>query len=164
IAFQEVNEEHKRILEHNNKMIKVIERLVTEDKAKELINARLDLTELRNKLFRANDMIKNYKYQLDEQLIKYSNLNRRTFMQIERLFNTVKGKTSLKGEESVAVLSFLSREFERVRKQFIDEEKGLQSKKDEEEPTFESVEEQMLKEKFSAKLDSFGNNKSIGDK
>jgi hypothetical protein len=145
-------------------MIKVIERLVTEDKAKELINARLDLTELRNKLFRANDMIKNYKYQLDEQLIKYSNLNRRTFMQIERLFNTVKGKTSLKGEESVAVLSFLSREFERVRKQFIDEEKGLQSKKDEEEPTFESVEEQMLKEKFSAKLDSFGNNKSIGDK
>jgi PAS domain-containing protein len=150
-AFHELSEEYNNTLGRNNKMIKVIERLVTEDKAKELINARMDITELRNKLFRANDMIKNYKYQLDEQLIKYSNLNRRTFMQIERLFNTVKGKTSLKGEESVAVLSFLSREFERVRKQFIDEEKTLREKK-EEEPSFESVEEQMLKEKFAAKL------------
>jgi PAS domain-containing protein len=150
-AFQELSEEYNNTLGRNNKMIKVIERLVTEDKAKELINARMDITELRNKLFRANDMIKNYKYQLDEQLIKYSNLNRRTFMQIERLFNTVKGKTSLKGEESVAVLSFLSREFERVRKQFIDEEKTLREKK-EDEPSFESVEEQMLKEKFAAKL------------
>jgi hypothetical protein len=112
----------------------------------------MEITELRNKLFRANDMIKNYKYQLDEQLIKYSNLNRRTFMQIERLFNTVKGKTSLKGEESVAVLSFLSREFERVRKQFIDEEKTLHKKQETGETPFESVEEQILKEKFSVKM------------
>jgi PAS domain-containing protein len=151
-AFQELTVEHKKIAMRNNKMVKVIERLVAEDKAKELINARMELTEVRNKLIRANDMVKNYRYQLDEQLIKYSNLNKRTFMQIERLFNTVKGKASLRGEESVAVLSFLSREFERVRKQFIDEEKGLADRKEMGEASFESVEEQILKEKFSAKM------------
>jgi PAS domain-containing protein len=151
-AFQELTVEHKKIAIRNNKMVKVIERLVAEDKAKELLNARMELTEVRNKLIRANDMVKNYRYQLDEQLIKYSNLNKRTFMQIERLFNTVKGKASLRGEESVAVLSFLSREFERVRKQFIDEEKGLADRKETGEASFESVEEQILKEKFSAKM------------
>jgi hypothetical protein len=151
-AFQELTVEHKKIADRNSKMVKVIERLVAEDKAKELINARMELTEVRNKLIRANDMVKNYRYQLDEQLIKYSNLNKRTFMQIERLFNTVKGKASLRGEESVAVLSFLSREFERVRKQFIDEEKGLADRKETGEAPFESVEEQILKEKFSAKM------------
>ncbi|MDR2105378.1 MAG: PAS domain-containing protein [Deferribacteraceae bacterium] len=151
-SFQEISEEHKKVLGRSNKMIKVIERLVSEDKAKELINARLELTDLRNKLSRTNDMIKNYKYQLDEQLIKYSNLNRRTFLQIERLFNTVKGKASLKGEESVAVLSFLSREFERVRKQFVIEQASGYSDRDIEPPAFESVEEQMLKVKFSGKL------------
>jgi hypothetical protein len=71
----------------------------------------------------------------------------------------VKGKASLKGEESVAVLSFLSREFERVRKQFIDEQNSSHLEKNAAEPAFESVEEQMLKVKFSAKLD----NKSMGD-
>lgn len=161
-AFQELTSEHEKLMDRNVKMLKVIERLVSEDKARELMNARIELVEVRNKLVRSAEMIKNYKYQYDEQLLKYSNLNRRTFLQMERLLNILKGKMQFRPEETNTILSFLAREFDFVKKHFIEEEKRSDAKAAEEaarnaratesaeDKSFHSVEEKMLKEKLGS--------------
>lgn len=166
-AYQELSGEHEKVVDRNNKMMKVVERLVSEDKARELLAVRTELMEVRNKLYRSTEMIKNYKYQLDEQLLKYSDLNKRTFLQMERLLNIMKGKQQMRTEETISILSFLTKEFEMVKKHFVETEKkttlqALAEAKNKEkkggrvankmsgEEIFRSEEEKLLKEKINS--------------
>ncbi|MDR0454619.1 MAG: PAS domain-containing protein [Deferribacteraceae bacterium] len=163
-AYQELFSEHEHLTDKNSKMLKLIERLVSEDKAKELLNVRTELMEFRSKLMRANETIKNYKYQLDEQLLRYSDLNRRTFSQMERLLNIMKSKTNLKGDETSTILNFLVREFELVKKHFIDTKKkeaGEEKNTDFEEQfrtqaVFKSEEEKRLQKRLAVDRKSVG--------
>jgi chromosome segregation ATPase len=117
--YQELTTEHETIRERNAKMLKVIERLVSEDKARELLNVRSELVETRNKLVRSAETIKNYKFKVEDMDLRYSELNKRSFMQMERLLNLVKAKNQLRAEDITSILTFLTREFEGVKKHFI---------------------------------------------
>jgi PAS domain-containing protein len=156
-AYMNLSSAHDLLVGKNHKMLRVIERLATEDKARELLTTRTELLELRNKLLRATEMIKNYKYQLDEQTLRYGDLNRRTFLQMEKLFNLIKSKHNMRSDDSLAVLNFLTKEFEHVRRHFIETKK----KQEAEDPKLtalkervKSSEEKALRAKLSSKKPS----------
>jgi PAS domain-containing protein len=157
-AYISLSNAHDTLLGKNNKMLRVIERLATEDKARELLSTRTDLLEVRNKLLRATEMIKNYKYQLDEQTLRYSDLNRRTFMQMEKLLNLIKNKHQMRNDDSMAVLSFLTKEFEHVRKHFIEAKK-----KEEKDPALEALKERVKSSEEKALRAKLGSKKEKKD-
>ena len=157
-AYQELSAEHERLVEKNGKMLKLIERLVSEDKAKELLKVRRDLMETRNTLIRSNETTKNYRFQLEEQLAKYGDLNRRTFIQMERLLNIMKSKASLTtGEETTTILNFLAREFNLVKKHFIEtreksdaDDQNAKEERAKPRISFKYEEEEQLEKRFNA--------------
>lgn len=149
----EMGLENERLFERNAKLVKVVERLVSEDKAQELLETRMEIVSLRNKLVRSTEMVKSYKYQLSDQILKYSNLNKRTFMQMERLINILRAKPEFKHEEISAMMAFLTREFGYVKKHFLEERQQAAHPANEppDDKKYTSVEELLLSEKLARK-------------
>ncbi|MDR2868961.1 MAG: hypothetical protein LBV04_00765 [Deferribacteraceae bacterium] len=115
-AYQELLLEHEKLTERNAKMLRVIERLASEDKAQELLNVRKELMETRDKLCRSIEMVTNYQRKCEDQDLKYSALNKRMFGQLERVLNVLNIKTTLRSKEANTMLTYLLKEFEIVKK------------------------------------------------
>ncbi|GAB7140353.1 hypothetical protein RsTz2092_03010 [Deferribacterales bacterium RsTz2092] len=108
--------------DRNAKMLKIVEKLVSEDKANELLRLRAEVVDVRNKYIRSNEVIKNYRSQLEEQKDRYANLNKRSFMSMERVLNSIRDKATINNDETFSMLSFLTKEFGVIKKYFINED------------------------------------------
>jgi chromosome segregation ATPase len=100
------------------KMKGLLERLMSEDKMSELMKCRAENTELRSKLSRTAGALRNYQISLEESRSRYSELNKKTTYQLERLINILGAKISIRSEEAEQSISFINSEIARLKKDY----------------------------------------------
>jgi hypothetical protein len=83
----------------------------------ELLKTRNENAELRNKLTRAASALRNYQVNLDESKLRYTELNKKTIYQLERLINVINNKNTLKQPDIEQSLTFVTNEIARVKKE-----------------------------------------------
>lgn len=116
--YSALNDSYMDLQSKFMKMKGLLERLMSEDKMSELLKSRTENTELRSKLSRTASALRNYQVSLEESRTKYSELNKKTIYQLERLINILSAKASIKKEEAEQSISFINSEIARLKKDY----------------------------------------------
>ncbi|WP_022851051.1 hypothetical protein [Limisalsivibrio acetivorans] len=127
-AYGELSENYDSLMEKYQKMSKAMEKLLSEDKMNELLRTRAENAELRNKLSRAASALRNYQTNLEQSTNRFSELNKKTTYQLERLINIINNKNVLKQEDIQRSLAFANSEIERIKMEFEKQEKRRREK------------------------------------
>lgn len=116
--YAALNESYEELQTKFQKMRITLERLLSEDKMNELLRTRNENAELRNKLTRAASALRNYQVNLDDSKTRYTELNKKTVYQLERLINVLNNKASLKQPDMEQSLAFLNSEIARLKRDY----------------------------------------------
>ncbi len=107
--YADLSMNYTALLGRSEKMKKTLESLMAKDSTKEMLAWKTELQEYKNKLARSYDAIKNYQRNVENLQLKYSDLNKRTFFQMERLINVMNSKYGASEGDIGAAIKLLNR-------------------------------------------------------
>lgn len=116
--YATLNESYEELQTKFQKMRVTLERLLSEDKMNELLRTRNENAELRNKLTRAASALRNYQVNLDDSKTRYTELNKKTVYQLERLINVLNNKATLKQPDMEQSFAFINSELARLKRDY----------------------------------------------